>query len=396
MAEAVSDQQRVAGIFSVALENYQAGRFPIAEALFRSILRPDFVEAQLSLGNALAAQGKYDEAIGCYEQALRIKPDYQGALDNIRVARDMKTKASESGYDPREPIGRTLTGDVLEVGPGFAPFGTGPGARVKFADRSVEGGRDQNWPEIASLPHGPQAEYDVNIDVDGLAAIADRSFDVVIACHMIEHLANPIAALLEFDRVLRTGGRIVIVMPDRHLTFDAVRTPTPLDRLMKKFEAKVTDLEDWEIEEFCGAIYYQPPVHPPAIREWHNPNHLDAERLALHRRRSIHVHCWSPEEYAAMIAGIVAKGLAKWKLHQVYFAVPRRFNEFGLVLERIESSLPPRSLSANLVADWVRGARNAPGNDPKRVAKLDGALRRDIRDRADLAALLSAVAEAAA
>ena len=391
MAEAVSDQQRITGIFSVALENYQAGRHSIAETLFRSILRPEFVEAQLSLGNALMAQAKFDEAIACYEQALRINPAYQAALDNLKIARDTQVRMA----DPREPIGRTLTGDILEVGPGFAPFPTAPGARVRYADRSVEGGRDKNWPEIASLPHGPQADFDVNLDADGLEGITDRSLDVVIACHMLEHLANPIAALLEFDRVLRIGGRLVIVMPDRNLTFDAVRQPTPLDRLLQKYDRRVSDIDDDEIREFCGAIYYQPPVHPLAVREWYNPTQLDPDRFALHRRRSIHVHCWSPEEFAAMVAGIIGKGWVRWKLHEIYFAVPRRFNEFGLVLERIDSDLTPRGLSAQFVGDWVRGAGGAPGNDPKRVAKLDGALRRDIHDKSDLAAAVAAIAEAA-
>ena len=394
MAEPVTDQQQVAGIFTIALDNYQAGRYSVAEQLFRSIRRPGFLEAQLSLGNALAAQGKLDEAIAAYTEALSVNPNYKAAIDNLNVARKMKARVAELADDPREPIGRTLTGDVLEIGPGFAPFTTAPGARVRYADRSVEGGRDKNWPEIANLPHGPQAHIDVNIDTDGLAAIPDQSLDVVIACHMIEHLANPIAALVEFHRVLRIGGRVVIVMPDRNLTFDSVRQPTTFDRLMRKFERRVTDLEDDEIREFCGALFYQQPVHPPLVRDWHNPNLLNPERLALHRRRSIHVHCWSPEEFAAMIAGVIGAGLMSWKLHEVYFAVPRRFNEFGLVLERIEPQQTAGALSAAFVGDWVRGARNAPGNDPKRVARLDGALRRDVRDPSQLSQVSAALAAA--
>jgi SAM-dependent methyltransferase len=159
---------------------------------------------------------------------------------------------------------------VLEIGPGHDPFPVAPGTRVRYADRSVEGGRDKNWPELAGHPYGPSADFNINLDVDGLAAIPDDSLDAVIACHVIEHLANPVAALREFERVLRPQGRLVLVVPDRNLTFDSVRQPTPLAYVLAKFHQGAPRVDDEEIRAF-SAIYYQPPMHPPVVREWHNP-----------------------------------------------------------------------------------------------------------------------------
>ena len=186
--------------------------------------------------------------------------------------------ATASRSDPRRVIGQTLSGDVLEIGPGHDPFPVAPGTRVRYADRSVEGGRDKNWPELAGLPHGPAADFNINLDVDGLAALPDASLDALIACHVIEHLANPIAALREFERVLRPQGRLVLVLPDRNLTFDSVRQPAPLAHVLAKFHQGVKRVDDEEIRAFCSAIYYQPPMHPPVVREWHNPQRLDADR----------------------------------------------------------------------------------------------------------------------
>ena len=236
--------------------------------------------------------------------------------------------------DPRSVIGRTLSGDVLEIGPGHDPFPVAPGTRVRYADRPVKGGRDENWPELAGSPRGPQADFSINLDVDGLHAIPDGSLDAVIACHLIEHLANPIAALREFERVLRRQGRLVLVVPDRNVMFDSVRQPTPLAQVLAKFHQGETRVSDEEIREFCRAIYYQPSIHPAVVREWHNPQRLDAERLELHRRRSIHVHCWSPEEFAALVAGLLADRLASWKFADLYLPGDPRQIEFGLVLER--------------------------------------------------------------
>lgn len=173
--------------------------------------------------------------------------------------------------NPRHRIGETLTGDVLEIGPGCCPFPTGSESRVKYADRSVKGGRDINWPELIGQPFGVNAEYDIDLDVDALSPIKDASYDVVIASHVLEHLANPIRAIQEFERVLRLGGRLVLFVPDRSKTFDRDRSPTALTHLLQEFRCGVREVSDAHIIEFCEAIYRQPPFHPEQVREWYNP-----------------------------------------------------------------------------------------------------------------------------
>ena len=42
--------------------------------------------ANVNLGNALKAQGKLDDAIARYTEALRLNPDYPGALNNLGTA----------------------------------------------------------------------------------------------------------------------------------------------------------------------------------------------------------------------------------------------------------------------------------------------------------------------
>ncbi len=49
-------------------------------------LKPDYDEAHYNLGNALARTGKIEEAIAHFEQALRIKPDYAEAHNNLGIA----------------------------------------------------------------------------------------------------------------------------------------------------------------------------------------------------------------------------------------------------------------------------------------------------------------------
>jgi tetratricopeptide (TPR) repeat protein len=49
-------------------------------------IKPNFADARINIGVAQAAQGKYDEAICHYREALRIRPDDAGTHNNIGVA----------------------------------------------------------------------------------------------------------------------------------------------------------------------------------------------------------------------------------------------------------------------------------------------------------------------
>jgi SAM-dependent methyltransferase len=282
--------------------------------------------------------------------------------------------------DPRSIIGQTLSGDVLEIGPGHVPFPVAGSARIRYVDRSVEGGRDANWPELAGAPRGPKADFNLDIDADGLVPILSRGLDAVVACHVIEHLANPIAALLEFERVLRYHGRLVLVVPDRNLTFDAPRQPTPLSVLLNKYHGDVREVTDAEIREFCSAIYFQPPIHPPHVREWYNPRSLSPELYKLHRRRTIHVHCWSPEEFASCFVGLLCRGIVFYELAGLYLPESTGGrDEFGFVLARGDSTGPVAA--ARFAAAWVTAALAIPNCDQKRVARFAAALHRDLTER---------------
>ena len=313
-----------------------------------------------------------------------------------------------SGDRPRDRVGGTLTGSVLEIGPGHVPYPVGAGASVRYADRPIEGGRDLNFPELVGEPWGPPSDLAVDLDVDGLTAIEDASLDAVVASHVLEHVAAPIAALAEFERVLRPGGRTVLVVPERRQTFDASRAATPLAHLLAEHAAGVREVSDDHIRDFCAAVHALPRFHPEEMAHWHDPDRLDAEMYARHRRRSIHVHVWSAEEMAATIAGLTARGLLRPRLVDSYFAEDENAygHEFGLVLARAGDghSDDAAALAAAFVDEWVRRVVDG-GRDLGRLAELSTALARDVGDlqpelaarpaRALLAALTSARAATA-
>jgi SAM-dependent methyltransferase len=85
------------------------------------------------------------------------------------------------------------------------------------------------------------------------APFADKSFDFVVASHVIEHIPDPMAALLEWERVAR--HYLFLVVPHRDRTFDRDGPLTPLDELIERHRDGFTSDEDkhwtvWNAETF--------------------------------------------------------------------------------------------------------------------------------------------------
>lgn len=76
-------------------------------------------------------------------------------------------------------------------------------------------------------------------DGSQLDPIDDAAYDFVLSSHNLEHFANPVKALMEWKRVLRPGGALILVLPDYRKTFDARRRPTAVAHMMEDFRADI-------------------------------------------------------------------------------------------------------------------------------------------------------------
>lgn len=74
-----------------------------------------------------------------------------------------------------------------------------------------------------------------------LSAIKDRSYDFVLSSHVLEHLSNPLKALVEWNRILRTGGIIVSYVPHRDLTYDHLRPVTSLSHILADYASNIPE-----------------------------------------------------------------------------------------------------------------------------------------------------------
>jgi ubiquinone/menaquinone biosynthesis C-methylase UbiE len=67
----------------------------------------------------------------------------------------------------------------------------------------------------------------------------DSTLDYVLSSHVIEHFFDPMKALKEWDRVIRPGGYIFLIVPHRDRTFDRHREATPLAELIDRHSGKI-------------------------------------------------------------------------------------------------------------------------------------------------------------
>jgi SAM-dependent methyltransferase len=89
---------------------------------------------------------------------------------------------------------------VLDAGAGAAPY------RPLFAHTSYT---TSDW---AASSHAEARHSDIIAELSDLP-VADSSFDAVIMTEVLEHVADPSAAILEVRRVLAPGGRVWLTTP---------------------------------------------------------------------------------------------------------------------------------------------------------------------------------------
>lgn len=62
------------------------------------------------------------------------------------------------------------------------------------------------------------------------------SYDFILSSHNLEHFANPVKALKDWQRITRPGGGLVLVLPNYTQTFDHRRKPTTVTHMLEDFD----------------------------------------------------------------------------------------------------------------------------------------------------------------
>jgi len=175
---------------------------------------------------------------------------------------------------------RWLRGDGIEIGALNYPLRMQSSCRVTYVDRLHVEELSRHYPELAR-----ESLVDVELIDDGecLSTFPQDSQDFVIANHFLEHCENPIGALGSWLRVLRPGGLAYFAVPDKRLTFDYRRPPTPWEHFLRDLHEGPSWSREGHYREWLEFANDTPPSEV-AVRV----------QAFMESCYSIHFHVWTP------------------------------------------------------------------------------------------------------
>lgn len=76
-------------------------------------------------------------------------------------------------------------------------------------------------------------------DATDISLVSNGAYDFLFASHCLEHIANPLKALYEWLRIIKTNGHIILILPEKSCCFDHKRTVTSFGTLLTQYERNV-------------------------------------------------------------------------------------------------------------------------------------------------------------
>jgi predicted SAM-dependent methyltransferase len=201
---------------------------------------------------------------------------------------------------------RYIRGEGIEIGSRGYPLEVRSDVRVCHVDchsAKVLRSQCQDADEAARI------HVDVIDDARTLEKFQGASQDFVIANHVLEHLQDPLGALLRFFEIVRDGGVVFLALPEKRKTFDANRPTTTLEHLIADQADGGAASFDRHHEE---AIRMTPGIDPGQIKE--------KTAASKEEQGTIHYHCWTLWEMLEMLSHLRRTEVTFDLLHYVLHA----------------------------------------------------------------------------
>lgn len=121
-------------------------------------------------------------------------------------------------------------------------------------------------------------------DATDLSDIASESRDFLLSSNCLEHVANPLKALVEWKRVIKPGGALILVLPNKESNFDHRRPFTRFEHLLDDFNGDVGEDDLTHLDEILAL--HDLPMDPPAG----DLEHFRQRSLKNFENRTLHHH----------------------------------------------------------------------------------------------------------
>ncbi|SFM96600.1 Methyltransferase domain-containing protein [Pleomorphomonas diazotrophica] len=214
-----------------------------------------------------------------------------------------------------------VTGMGLEIAPYFNPFFSKEKHNVLYTDyisnEEIKSKASTNPSAINSTP--PDIDF---VWTPGVllrqCAPAYIVFDYAVASHVMEHVPNPIRWLNEILQVLKIGGRLRLILPDRRESNDYFRAETTTAELLSWWVRDLSIPSPEQIADFMlfgmgDGIYdgFRDGVPVRPNKQYSVSDAISMMRHTVATGQYIDVHCsvWSRDGFIKTIAEVTSIGL---------------------------------------------------------------------------------------
>ena len=266
------------------------------------------------------------------------------------------------------------TAQGLEIGALTGPLVLQSGTRVLYADHLDTAGLRAKYTGHGNVDPARIVPVDV---VWNEAPLVDclppgTALDYVVASHVIEHVPDLVGWLVQIAAVLRPGGRLALVIPDRRFTFDYLRE---VSRLSDVIDAHVrgnrSPAPGQVFDHMAGtadvdlAAAWRGPLDPGTLRRHETLQDALSITRAAYAGAYVDIHVWifTPASALRLFAELAGLGLLGFACADFDDTPPGEL-DMQMVLER----LPDDADRAAARASFLAAVPAAPGPAEPEVA----------------------------
>jgi len=152
----------------------------------------------------------------------------------------------------------------------------------------------------------------INDAVD-ISLVQNDTYDFCFSSHSLEHIANPLKAIQEWFRIIKKGGYVVIIVPEKSQCFDHNRNYSKFQTLLTQYERNVGEDDLSSLPEILR--HHDLAMDPPAG----NMEQFVKRSLDNYNNRCLHHYVYDDEllkqisyYFYGEIVYNTTKGLDRW------------------------------------------------------------------------------------